>query len=88
MPGFYRCIPEGVAELELKDDADQKRYDRVIQEIEEKCQPALIDSTDGDLDFPNEPILCPGRRLLDDSRQTFKLFDRALAVAGIPQAPF
>ena len=88
LPGFYRCIPEGVAELELKDDADQKRYDRVIQEIEEKCQPALIDSTDGDLDFPNEPILCPGRRLLDDSRQTFKLFDRALAVAGIPQAPF
>ncbi len=89
IPSFYRCIPEGVAELELTDERDQKRYELVLQEIREKCKPELIhsDENEADLDFPNEPILCPGHRLLDDSLGSFKQFDRALSVRGLPLSP-
>jgi hypothetical protein len=86
VPAFYRFVPEGVAELELTEAEDVRRYERVLAEIAEKCGPSQIAS--GEMDFPNEPVLCPGRKLLDDSKGTFKLFDRALSVRGIPQAPF
>jgi hypothetical protein len=88
VPNFYRYIPEGIAELELTDEKDKRRYELVLAEIREKCGPSLIKGeSEADLDFPNEPILCPGRRLLDDSKNTFKHFDRALSVHGIPPAP-
>jgi hypothetical protein len=89
VPSFYRYVPEGIAELELTDQGDAKKYNLVLAEIEEKCRSTNIDLTNpgAELDFPNEPILCPGRRLLDDSRDTFRHFDRALSVHGIPEAP-
>lgn len=86
VPSFYRYVPEGVAELELTEEADQKKYEVVLNEIREKCGPQHIVA--GEMDFPNEPILCPDRKLLDDSNDTFKHFDRALSVRGVPQAPF
>lgn len=86
VPGFYRYQPEGVAELELTDPQDQRRFEVVCREIAEKCGPKHL--TPEELDFPNEAILCPGRRLLDDTQGTFKHFDRAISVRGIPQAPF
>lgn len=83
VPAFYRYVPEGVAELELTEDRDRRQFDLVLQEISQKCRPELLK---GDLEeFPNEPILCPGRRLLDDSQGAFKHFDRALGVHGIPK---
>lgn len=89
VPRFYRYVPEGVAELELTDTRDQERWETVKREIQEKCTPTALDSSDeNSLDFPNEPILCSGRRLLDDSNSTFKHFDRALSVRGIPESPF
>jgi hypothetical protein len=90
VPKFYRYTPEGVAELELTEERDLKRWESVKREINEKCVPALVmfDAVEADLDFPNEPILCPDRRLLDDSTETFRHFDRALGVRGIPVAPF
>lgn len=89
VPQFYRYQPEGIAELELTDEKDIKKYELVLSEIREKCQPAAMkNQSDDDLDFLNEPILCPGRRLLDDSQDSFKHFDRALSVFGIPKAPF
>jgi len=87
VPSFYRFIPEGVAELELTDEKDKKRYELVVAEIREKCGPLRVEHDENHLDFPNEPILCPGRRLLDDSKNTFKLFERAVGVQGIPQSP-
>jgi len=86
VPKFYRYVAQGIAELELTIEQDQRRLALVLQEIEEKCGRAHLDP-ETELDFPNEPILCPGRQLLDDSRQTFKHFDRALSVHGIPKAP-
>jgi hypothetical protein len=90
VPKFYRYLPEGVAELELTEERDVKRFETVKKEIIEKCRPEKIDAdVDAkDLDFPNEPILCPDRKLLDDSTETFRHFDRALGVRGIPVAPF
>lgn len=86
VPKFYRYQPEGIAELELTDEKDIHHYEVVLKEIREKCTPeALSQATQ---DFPNEPILCPNRKLLDDSNQTFAHFDRALSVQGIPEAPF
>ena len=86
VPAFYRYRPEGIAELELHDEKDQKKYALVLEEIREKCGPAQIAGKEPE--FSNEAILCPGRKLLDDSNQSFKLFDRALSVYGIPDAPF
>jgi hypothetical protein len=86
VPAFYRYQPEGVAELELTDAEDQRRFDLVLQEVREKCRPEQLG--DGEPEFANEAILCPGRRVLDDSRESFRQFDRAIGVLGIPQAPF
>lgn len=85
LPAFYRYRPEGIAELELTADRDRRQFDLVLAEIAEKCRPEHLKGEHED--FPNEAILCPGRRLLDDSLGTFKHFDRALAVHGLPEAP-
>jgi ribosomal protein S10 len=87
VPSFYRYQPEGVAELELTEEQDHKRFETVCSEIAQKCGPKHL-AVEGELDFPNEAILCPNRRLLDDTLDTFKHFDRALSVRGIPDAPF
>lgn len=86
VPSFYRYRPEGVAEVEVTEERDKKWLDQVLVEVREKCGPAQILGKDPE--FPNEAILCPGRRLLDDSKGNFKMFDRALSVKGIPEAPF
>jgi len=90
VPSFYRYQPEGIAELELTDEKDRRKYELVLAEIKEKCIPSNLPADGGEaaLEFANEPILCPGRRLLDDSLETFRHFDRALSVFGIPKAPF
>lgn len=87
VPRFYRYQPEGVAELELTEERDLHRWETVLREVKEKCAPQFLEN-ENELDFPNEPILCSGRKLLDDSHETFRHFDRALAVRGIPEAPF
>ncbi len=97
VPSFYHYVPEGVAEVDLTDQRDQRHHRLVIAEVQEKCQliaSNISNSENGDqnqnqsdLEFPNEPILCPGRRVLDDSKGTFRYFERALAVAGVPQYP-
>lgn len=88
VPAFYRYKPEGVAELELTDVRDKDRYEKVLREVRSKCVPTAPELVgDEEPQFPNEPILCPGRKLLDDSHGTFRHFDRALAVQGIPACP-
>jgi hypothetical protein len=86
VPKFYRYEPEGVAELELTEERDKSRFEAVLRELRDKCTPEQVAAVEQD--FPNEAILCPGRRLLDDSHENFKHFDRALAVRGVPAAPF
>lgn len=86
VPAFYRYQPEGIAEVELSEEKDLKRLGLVLAEVNEKCRPENI--KDKEPQFSNEAILCPGRRILDDSVQSFRHFDRALAVNQIPQAPF
>jgi hypothetical protein len=86
VPKFYRYQPEGIAELELTAEEDLKKYRLVLEEVKLKCKPSLLQGEREE--FPNEPILCPGRRVLDDSHQTFKSFERAIAVQGIPESPF
>ena len=85
VPAFYRYVPEGVAELELHDEKDRVRFDIILAEIREKCRPELLKGDDEE--FPNEPVLCPGRKLLDDSKNSFRFFDRTLAVTGVPHPP-
>ena len=85
VPRFYRYVPEGIAEVDGLEPADLRKLEAVLTEIDEKCRPELLRGEDEE--FPNEPILCPGRKLLDDSKGTFKLFDRTLAVTGIPELP-
>ncbi|MCC7442890.1 MAG: hypothetical protein IT285_14750 [Bdellovibrionales bacterium] len=92
VPRFYRYRPEGLAEVEpsdLEDSRDRKWWEAIRAELDGKCNPTrLAGMTEGDLEFPAEPVLCPDRRVLDDASGTFKQFERALAVHGVPQAPF
>jgi hypothetical protein len=87
VPRFYRYVPEGVAELELLDQADRELFDKVLREIRERCV-HVEEGGPAPSAFPDEPLLCPGRQLLDDSRSSFKKLDLALGAAGIPPAPF
>lgn len=85
VPKFYRYRPQGVAELGELPPRDQRWLDLLCDEINQKCQPHLLIEEE---EFPNESIICPGRKLLDDTQGTFKLYDRAISVVGIPQSPF
>lgn len=86
VPRFYRYEPEGIAEIELTEARDVQRQEAVFFEVREKCGTQVIAGVEQE--FPNEPILCPNRKLLDDSHGNFKQFDRALSVRGIPDPPF
>lgn len=87
VPAFYRYVPEGMAELDISDERDRRHMEVIFREIDEKCRPEWVLDERADTSFANEPIVCPGRRILDDSHDSFKHFDRALAVGGIPPAP-
>ena len=87
VPGFYRFVPEGIAEIELTEERDQRWLQLCLEEIRQKL-PAALNVSEEDLDFPDEPILCPGRKILDDAAQSFRHFDRALMIHGIPEKPF
>lgn len=86
VPSFYRYQPEGIAELELTQEDDLRKFELARQEIREKCGPLQIRGQQPE--YPNEPMLVPGRRVLDDTHQSFKNFERAIGVKGIPEAPF
>ncbi|OFZ22816.1 MAG: hypothetical protein A2X94_11980 [Bdellovibrionales bacterium GWB1_55_8] len=89
IPSFYRYIPAGVAQAELNTDSDVRKFETVLKKVSEKCRAgsALFAKADTELDFPNEPILCPDRRILDDSRGTFRFYDRALSTRKFPTPP-
>jgi hypothetical protein len=90
VPKFYRYLPEGIAEVSLDSERDQRWFDLCSTEVNEKLPPLeeLLKVADEQLDFPDEAILCPGRRILDDAAQNFRHYDRALLVQGIPESPF
>jgi hypothetical protein len=88
VPSFYKYTPEGIAETSPTEAQDQKRLERVLSEIRARCTPDQLEHDESRLEFANEPILCPGRRVLDDAKNSFKHFERALAVQGIEKAPF
>jgi hypothetical protein len=82
VPRFFRYLPEGVAELDGENDSHHQKLELLLNEVRVKCRREM-----GEPDFPNEPIICPLRKILDDSRKTFQYYDRALSVAGIPELP-
>ncbi len=94
IPRFIKYVPEGLAEVELDSDRDQRWYDLCVSEVLQKLteiEPNLKKWTESaptfDLDFPDEPLIVSGKRLLDDGAETFKHYDRALKVHGIPEGP-
>jgi hypothetical protein len=88
VPRFYRYAPEGVAEIELQEERDLKWLKVILEEIESKCSLEKLPLSENDLDFPNEPIICPDRKILDNTSEDFKHFDRILSIKGIPEGPF
>lgn len=87
LPKFYRYVPEGIAEVEPDTERDRRWLTLATEEVREKCSAKAL-AENPDQEFPNEPMICPNRKLLDDTHQTFQLFDRALSVQGIPDSPF
>ncbi|MBU6154825.1 MAG: hypothetical protein KGP28_11030 [Bdellovibrionales bacterium] len=90
VPSFYRYKPGGIAEVDLDSERDRGWFELCLKEVVEKIGnlESLMKIPERDLDFPDEAILCPGRRILDDGAQSFRHFDRALSVHGIPKRPF
>lgn len=91
VPGFYRYEPIGIAEISELDPKHERFLSEVKSQVFEKLIPMgkLIEATqEKGFEFPNEPILCPGRKILDDSHQSFAHFDRAIGIKGIPKRPF
>ena len=89
VPQFCHFHIEGAAEIAPSEERDQRWWNRIIEEVEKQCQGKTLASLEQtELDFPNEPMICPERKLLDDTEESFKHFDRALSVTGIPEAPF
>jgi hypothetical protein len=90
VPAFFRYVPEGIAEVELDSERDRRWFEACVKEVVEKLgiPAALLTVPENELDFPDEPILCPGRRILDDGAQSFRHYDRALSIQGIPERPF
>lgn len=91
VPAFFRYEPVGVAAVvreDLIEERDLKMYDRLMAAVDEIPSSSSSESEPSADLFPNEPIACTGRRILDDSKQSFRQYDRALAVRGIPPAPF
>lgn len=89
VPRFYQYRPEGLAEIDLDTERDRKWFEQGMTEISAKL-PTLTELRmipEGEIDFPEEAILCPGRRILDDAAQSFRHFDRAILVHGIPDGP-
>jgi hypothetical protein len=89
VPGFYKYQPEGLAEVELDGERDKRWFDLCVKEVLEKITDvkALLETPLDDLDFPDEAILCPGRKILDDAAQSFRHYDRAILVQGMPEPP-
>ncbi|MGE0614767.1 MAG: hypothetical protein AB7P04_03930 [Bacteriovoracia bacterium] len=85
-PRFYRYFPEGIAELETPSDPKFARWVELVLSEMDRHPLTDVNATEN-LDFPDEPLLCNGRRLLDDGAETFKNFDRVLGVRGIPESP-
>jgi hypothetical protein len=90
VPVFYRYKPGGIAEVELDSERDRRWLELCLKEVVSKLGDlqSLLATPENALDFPEEPVLCPGRRILDDGAGTFRHFDRALAVHGVPDRPF
>lgn len=84
VPSFVRYEVEGAAEMEAESDRERKLIESVLREMREKCVRENLEP----LEWPNEPVIFSGRRLLDDALGTFARFDRALGVHGVPPAPF
>lgn len=82
IPQFYEYHVEGIAEINPEDHKLLKQLDRLKRRIEiaisEYEKSKLIE-------FPNEPLLGPERKLLDSTQKEFQHFDRALSIHGFPE---
>lgn len=88
VPSFYRFHAEGAAEISPTGERDLRWWKRLLEEIESRCKDkTLADLEKKEMEFPNEALICSGRKLLDDSEESFKKFDRALS-SGLPASPF
>ena len=90
VPRFYKYQPEGLAEVEIDGERDKRWFELSMKEVNEKLPEdlnILLSTSLEDLDFPDEAILCPGRKILDDAAQSFRHYDRAILVQGIPESP-
>ena len=89
IPQFYRFHPEGSAELGLSGERDKRWWDRMCKEIEKNCDGRTLEMLEkSPPDFANEPMICPGRKLLDDSEGSFRHFDKIVSATGLPRPPF
>lgn len=86
IPSFYRYHSHGWAETDLEEPATKNLWQPILRAIEDLELPTLGTEAQPS-DFPNEPIVCSGRRILDNSAADFRHFDRALSIFGMPEAP-
>ena len=89
IPAFYRYEAVGAAEIADLEEPHSRWWDRIQEEITQYCSPQnlVVAAGNEDIEFPNEPLIAPDRKLLDDTVLSFQQFDRALSVRGLPAPP-
>ena len=85
LPKFFRLKFEGFAEFNIETKEEKKYLKIIYKNIDSKCSFDLLPE---EPEFSNEPILCPNRKVLDNSEMHFSHFKRAIDTLSIPKPPF
>lgn len=90
LPRFCVYDAIGIAEIELNSQRDIQWFEKVVEQLKSKIsldtKKDTQNKTESDLIFPDEPLLY-AQKILDDSQQRFKHYDRALSLQKMPPFP-
>ncbi len=90
LPKFVRYSPLGVAEFAAPapDREEEKPAFLALEEIRRLIREMPIaENLEDGAGFADEPILVSDQRVLDDSRGTFRAFDRAVSAGNLEPPP-
>ena len=80
IPNLYRYSPIGIADPEPSEPKAQTWLQKIHETILRKCTEDSTQET-----FPNEPIICSDKTLLDDSKGSFQKLDNVITNHGLPK---
>jgi hypothetical protein len=86
LPKIYCYDPHGIAEFGSLSESELTMLNTTFERIQKSLSTDITKEPVAD-DFPNEAILCPNQKVLDDSKGSFRTLDRAVGIHGLPDLP-